>query len=370
VATLALAVLALAAAILAGLALRKQSREVAILVGQSEREARERLIAQASQVFILTETTDSPVVEGMQRPITPYRAIVAHLQNTSQQPVYDVTITWRKQGEPGEGSLVPIGPVLMPGQQEDRGTIFDPRGNPRVPSYPGVAANFRDAAGVPRINNPPPSRHVNRLVQTPRVRNGQPGTKRAAPVMAGSVARLPFPPAAHGDHVGRGDVPQVDIRGRERDVTQLLLDHVDRDALCDELGGVRVPQRVRVNPLGDVGPGRVALDHLAHLVGAQRPARKGAEQLVAAVHAEPGALGEPELDNRDRAVIDGHGAVMVAFAVQDADGAAGRVDVGGLEIQGFLDAEAGPVQDRDQRAVPDAGRGPARARGEQRAHLG
>lgn len=148
VATLALAVLALAAAILAGLALRKQSREVAILVGQSEREARERRIAQASQVFIWTETTDSPVVEGMQRPVTPYRAIVAHLQNTSQQPVYDVTITWRKQGEPGEGSLVPIGPVLMPGQQEDRGTIFDPRGNPRIPTYPGVAANFRDAAGV------------------------------------------------------------------------------------------------------------------------------------------------------------------------------------------------------------------------------
>jgi hypothetical protein len=43
------------------------------------------------------------------------------------------------------------------------------------------------------------------------------------------------------------------------------------------------------------------------------------------------------------AVIDGHGTVMVTLAVQDADGAAVLVDVGGLEVEGLLDTEAGPV---------------------------
>ena len=73
---------------------------------------------------------------------------------------------------------------------------------------------------------------------------------------------------------------------------------------------------------------------------------------------------------RDRAVIDGHGAVVVAFAVQDADGAAVRVDVGGLEIQGLLDPEAAAVEDGQQCPVPDASGRAAGARAEQRADFG
>jgi hypothetical protein len=43
--------------------------------------------------------------------------------------------------------------------------------------------------------------------------------------------RRPLPLAAHGDHIGGGDMPQVDVRSRERDVAELLLDHVDGNAL-------------------------------------------------------------------------------------------------------------------------------------------
>jgi hypothetical protein len=61
---------------------------------------------------------------------------------------------------------------------------------------------------------------------------------------------------------------------------------------------------------------------------------------------------------------------MVTLAVKDADRAAGLVNVGGLEVQRLLDAEAGPVEHGQQGAIADAGRGAAGARGEQRAHLG
>jgi hypothetical protein len=90
------------------------------------------------------------------------------------------------------------------------------------------------------------------------------GAKRGAAITAGSVARLPLPLAAHGDHVSRGDVPQVDVRGRERDVAELLLDHVDGYALGDELGGVRVPQAVRIQAVAP--PWRPALIDLGSVL--------------------------------------------------------------------------------------------------------
>jgi hypothetical protein len=52
VATVALGVLALAAAIVAGIALYKQSRQLAILVAENNRQADERRRAQALGVYI------------------------------------------------------------------------------------------------------------------------------------------------------------------------------------------------------------------------------------------------------------------------------------------------------------------------------
>ena len=52
VATLALAASALAAAVLAGLAFRKQSQEVGLLLEQNRRDTEERHRAQAARVFL------------------------------------------------------------------------------------------------------------------------------------------------------------------------------------------------------------------------------------------------------------------------------------------------------------------------------
>lgn len=44
-------------------------------------------------------------------------------------------------------------------------------------------------------------------------------------------------------------------RDRQAGVPELVADDVDRHALAHQLGGVGVPQAVRVNPLLDPGPG-------------------------------------------------------------------------------------------------------------------
>src|SRR5208282_1325396 len=93
--------------------------------GGNKREAAERRMAQASLVFIWTGTTDEPVIDGVQRQIGPHVAIVAHLKNTSQQPVYNLDISWHNKGIPWDKPDV-IRPALMPAKQEDRMRIIDP----------------------------------------------------------------------------------------------------------------------------------------------------------------------------------------------------------------------------------------------------
>ena len=124
-----------------------QASELRESLAERKREAERRKIAQASQVFIWTETTDEPVIEGLQRPIGRRMAIIAHLKNTSQQPVYDLAIVWRKRTDPwGEPDM--IGLVLMPGQEASRMRIIDPSlpGHGNLSLFEAVA-HFRDAAG-------------------------------------------------------------------------------------------------------------------------------------------------------------------------------------------------------------------------------
>jgi hypothetical protein len=75
-------------------------------------------------------------------------AIVAHLKNTSQQPVYNLEISWHNKGIPWDKPDV-IRPALMPAKQEDRMRIIDPSipGQGNLALF-GVFAHFRDAAGV------------------------------------------------------------------------------------------------------------------------------------------------------------------------------------------------------------------------------
>lgn len=100
VANVVLAVFAIITAVLAGLAFRKQAREVsdqAEMLRQAaadrEREAAERRRAQALEVYVYREG-HSPEYE-----LDPY-VISARVFNTSRQPVYSVQFSWHVDGQP------------------------------------------------------------------------------------------------------------------------------------------------------------------------------------------------------------------------------------------------------------------------------
>jgi hypothetical protein len=100
VANVVLAVFAIITAVLAGLAFRKQSREVsdqAEMLRQAtadrEREAAERRRAQALEVYVYREG-HSPEYD-----LDPY-VISARVFNTSRQPVYNVEFSWHVDGQP------------------------------------------------------------------------------------------------------------------------------------------------------------------------------------------------------------------------------------------------------------------------------
>jgi len=119
IATVILAAFAIVTAWYARKAFRAQSREVkhqadmldeqreinaeqTRVLGLQAEELRQSLAwrktSQACQVFIWTETGNCRLSEsdGTRRPATDLEGIRAHLQNTSQQPGYDVEICWLK----------------------------------------------------------------------------------------------------------------------------------------------------------------------------------------------------------------------------------------------------------------------------------
>jgi hypothetical protein len=129
--------------------LRVQSGQLELQREQFADQLAERRRAQASCVFIWTETgpdprrTDAQIEKGV-----PWReGITAHISNTSAQPVYDLTVGWHRRTAPwGEPDQVP---VLMPGEQEDLTRTF-PDDLPATMDYTlfGAVARFRDAAAV------------------------------------------------------------------------------------------------------------------------------------------------------------------------------------------------------------------------------
>lgn len=74
--------------------------------------------------------------------------VTAYVRNTSEQPVYDLVVTWYK--ETGQWWAGPERlPVLMPGEQTDSTRAFQSSTGEAVLPFPfEVAARFRDAAGV------------------------------------------------------------------------------------------------------------------------------------------------------------------------------------------------------------------------------
>jgi hypothetical protein len=163
IATTLLAVGAIITAVFAGLALRKQSRELKTMEDQFtdqrgqlelqqkqfEQQTEERRRAQACCVFIWTEPRTSPLSQAQRAAMgTALReSAAAHVKNSSQQPIYDLTISWRRGTAPwGEPDHIP---VLLPDKQEDRTRAYPEDLPPSVDlSLFGAVARFRDAAAV------------------------------------------------------------------------------------------------------------------------------------------------------------------------------------------------------------------------------
>ena len=142
VGTIALAVLAMVTAVFAFLAFQKQSEEVRLQGQELRREAAERRSAQACKVFISVED------RGADRP-----SLIAHVENTSREPVYDVRVRFIHPTE-ALPDREPIGTIMPDQECTDTIALPDEMERKFLPGRPGAIAEviavvrFRDAAGV------------------------------------------------------------------------------------------------------------------------------------------------------------------------------------------------------------------------------
>jgi hypothetical protein len=151
IATAVLAAFAIVTGVFAALAFRKQSREVGILAEQNDRDISDRRRDQAARVFIWAEAQAPPADQDQAVP-----GLIAHIKNTSQQPVYDGFIGYREGSQWIDGKErkpdLPSFPVLMPGEQQDVGIGFAAPVPDSVfwKDNSGLLTSlrFRDAAGV------------------------------------------------------------------------------------------------------------------------------------------------------------------------------------------------------------------------------
>jgi hypothetical protein len=110
--------------------LELQGQELGESLTERKREAEQRRRAQASRVFISEERGASGSL------------VTASVVNTSQQPVYNVIISWHLGHRPeGQHYLTP----LMPGHEATDSRRAPPDTDPTIF---GATAFFRDAAGM------------------------------------------------------------------------------------------------------------------------------------------------------------------------------------------------------------------------------
>lgn len=148
VANVTLTAFAIVTAVLAGLAFRKQSREVKdqadLLKVQSDQlelqrrqfdqDQAERRRAQAAQVFIMIERVESR--DGV-------LTMTATASNTSPLPVYDLWVQWRSRS--GDFGIPNVDPQFPPGSTKAfNGAWTD---HARLSGL-SVSLDFRDAIGV------------------------------------------------------------------------------------------------------------------------------------------------------------------------------------------------------------------------------
>jgi hypothetical protein len=118
-------------------AFREQSDQVKLLKKQDERDVQQRRSAQAAQVYVF-------IPRGQQAEAA--AELTARIHNASQQPVYDLEMTWHE----GQNPKNQIGdPKKRDRLMPDESLPFSPTATMGSSTDGiGVTAEFRDAAGV------------------------------------------------------------------------------------------------------------------------------------------------------------------------------------------------------------------------------
>lgn len=146
--------------------LKVQAGQLKLQQEQFDWQNEDRRRAQACRVFIWTEERTSPMTQAQRESLGPAlrESAAVHVRNSSQQPIYDLTISWHGGTAPwGEPDRIP---VLLPGKQEDRSRAYPEDLPPSADlSLFGAVARFRDAAAVHwllrpdgRLEEDPPAR--------------------------------------------------------------------------------------------------------------------------------------------------------------------------------------------------------------------
>jgi hypothetical protein len=127
--------------------LKLQAEELRESLDERKREAEDRRRAQASRVFIWEE-------RGMNRPanVPPFPGVTAHVVNSSDQPVYDAELVWRRGADLyGSPNPQPL-PTIMPGGPFVSVSRAFPSDS--SPDACGTVLRFRDASGVRWLRRP------------------------------------------------------------------------------------------------------------------------------------------------------------------------------------------------------------------------
>jgi hypothetical protein len=129
--------------------LKLQAEELRESLDERKREAERRRRAQAAMVFLAQ--TLSSVQKGLGDPGPASISATAVVVNSSDQPVYDAELLWRRgSANWGQPNPEPLGAIL-PGGQPHRSREFPPDTNMNVS---GAILRFTDAAGVRWIRRP------------------------------------------------------------------------------------------------------------------------------------------------------------------------------------------------------------------------